>query len=144
MALGRGSGRRSWEEEQDTTWQIRNPTMELSRGRVRKACTARNLLFQLAPGKGGRTLRTQRRGGSGLKLVGKPSPPPVPKAEAAWLSGSPEEGDGRLGRKSSWPRQCMHIPGCSERPLGKERVPAFESTNVTSHKRQHWADFCYL
>lgn len=43
MALGRGSGRRSWEEEQDSTWQIRNPTMELSRGRVRKACTEPSL-----------------------------------------------------------------------------------------------------
>lgn len=26
----------------------------------------------------------------------------------------------------------------------EKRVPAFESTNVTSKKRRHWADFCYI
>ena len=94
---------------------------------------AQNLRSELAPGWGGRALRTRRWEGRGLKLVGKPSRLPR-GAEAAAAE------DGGIGKEepvATW----VHVPGCGERPLGEERIPAFGSTNVRSNKKRHCCRF---
>ena len=107
--LGEAVGEEAGRKNRILLGRLETPPWSCPEGGLARpgTCKAWNLLFQLAPGKGGCTLRTQRWGGSGLKLVGKPSPPPVPKAEAAWLTREPRGGGGQA-RKEELMAGSMH------------------------------------